>query len=150
MPTSCLWKSIVLAAFVTKIVSCCRPMACSWRTALQWRCAHLCVRCSRTALLKMLVWLQVRHPHPLYRPCTWFHIRAKSSDLISPFWLTDLYHTLHTTHMHTLMHKHNVKPCWFLVIDEFLFFASSLQEILSSLSTGSALKDRLISRYLIW
>lgn len=54
------------------MVSCCRPMACGWNTALQWRCARSCARCRRTAQPRMLAWPQVNHPlHPRpYRPHT--------------------------------------------------------------------------------
>lgn len=39
-------------------------MVCSWKTALQWRCAPSCARWRRTVWLRARVWPQVSHPHP--------------------------------------------------------------------------------------
>lgn len=60
----CFWL------FLWQRVSCCRPTACRWRAALQWRCARLCAGCKRTVLLRVRVWLKVSFPHPPCRPET--------------------------------------------------------------------------------
>lgn len=72
----CIFKNeIIVCMYYTKqiwiffLLFCgfpCRPTACSWRTAPQWRCTPLCTKCRRTALLRVLVWPQVGRPHPPY------------------------------------------------------------------------------------
>lgn len=57
------------------IISSCRPMAWSWKTALQWRCALLCVTCRRTVLLRVQAWPQVIHQHLLNEPTCFLHLQ---------------------------------------------------------------------------
>lgn len=101
-------------SFCEKHISCCRPMACGWKTALQWRCARLCVMCRRIALLRVLAWPQVNHQHPFLNPTPAAH--AKPSDHSIPFWLTckltDMSQHLRT-HTHTLLP--NTGPCCLLI-----------------------------------
>ena len=98
---------------MTKCASCCRPMACSWRTALQWRCARLCARCRRTAQLRALAWPQVSHPHPLHM----FHTHTQNRQTL---WHASVEHkdrqichlstrTHPHIHTHTETDKHNAK-----------------------------------------
>lgn len=77
-------------------------MACSWRTALQWRCARLCARCRRTAQLRALAWPQVSHKHPLHM----FHTHTKLSNLMTPFSWTQSLRDMSLINMHTPIHPH--------------------------------------------
>lgn len=103
------------ALLVTKGASCCRPMACSWRTALQWRCARLCARCRRTAQLRAPAWPQVSHPHPLHvsythktvRPYDTFQLNTK----IDRYVTYQHAHTHPPTYTHIAMDKYNAKSC---------------------------------------
>lgn len=76
--------------FCDTFVSLCRLTGCSWKTALQWRCARLFARWTRTVLLRVLAWPQVSRPHPFYR--------------IGPVWaawrLTDISLTLICEYLH--------------------------------------------------